>query len=82
MGKHLKLKAYRALNQKSQGDMAKLLGITIVSYNRKENGKDDFTLQQCKKLADCFGLSIDSLFLNNSFLNENNVNTGGNHGNS
>lgn len=56
------LKAYRALKNVTQDDMAEHLGLSVLSYNRKENGKVEFTLNEAKRMADYFGVTIDDLF--------------------
>ena len=47
--KNLKLKAKRVECGISQQDMANKLGMTITSYNFKENGKREFTIKECIK---------------------------------
>lgn len=57
-----KLKSQRALNECTQSDIAKMLGISVTSYSCKESGKKDFTLSEAKKIADYFKITIDKLF--------------------
>lgn len=56
------LKAYRKLNDIKAQDMADDLGITLTTYCKKENGKSEFTLTECKKIADKIGKSVDEIF--------------------
>lgn len=56
------LKGLRAQNNLTQEDMAILIDTTIQTYNRKELGKRDFTLNEAKIIADYFGKSIDEIF--------------------
>lgn len=50
----LKLKALRAEYGLSQDDVAKALGITTATYNRKENKINNFTAEEVKKLLALF----------------------------
>ena len=45
------LKSKRVLFDLTQEEIAKELGITIKSYNAKENGKREFTLDEAKKIS-------------------------------
>lgn len=56
------LKSLRALNNLTQGDMAATLNISVQTYNRKELGQRDFTLQESKIIADMFNKSIEEIF--------------------
>lgn len=57
-----KLKAYRQLKGVNQSSMAKLLNISLNTYNFKENGKKSFTLDEAKFIADYFNTSIEEIF--------------------
>lgn len=59
-----KIKAYRSLHGIKQEDMADLLGIGLNTYNLKENGKNSFTLEESKKIADFFNTTVDDIFFN------------------
>lgn len=61
-----KLKAYRQLKGKKQQDIADLINVGLNTYNFKENGKSQFTLDEAKTLADYFGTTVDELFFDNS----------------
>lgn len=56
------LKGLRAKNDLTQNDMAKILGISYVSYNQKEKGNQDFTLKEAKIIAKYFNTSMDYIF--------------------
>ncbi len=56
------IKAYRKFNNLTQSQVAEKLGICPMSYCRKENGKQDFTLKEAKKISDLFGLTIEEIF--------------------
>lgn len=59
---YIELKVLRCRNKLSQGDIAKKLDITTASYNKKENGKQAFSLLEAKKIAAIFNLSIEEIF--------------------
>lgn len=61
---HNKLKAYRKLHDLDQSFLAHMLGISNVTYCRKEKGKSDFTLKEAKLLSNFFGVTIEELFFN------------------
>lgn len=61
--KHLKLKAKRVECGISQQDMANKLGMTITTYNFKENGKRDFTIQECIKLVHILECKFEDIFI-------------------
>ena len=54
------LKSKRVLFDLTQEEIAKELGITIKSYNAKENGKREFTLDEAKKIInDAVNLNVN-----------------------
>lgn len=57
-----KLKSVRVYKGYTQEETAKILGVTSATYNRKETGKISFKLEECKKLSEVFGVSLDELF--------------------
>ncbi|MHB9945153.1 transcriptional regulator [Clostridium botulinum] len=57
-----KLKAYRYLRGAKQEDIARLIGVSLNTYNFKENGKKSFTLNEAKIISDFFDTTIDELF--------------------
>lgn len=57
-----KLYIARRENRLRQKDMAIVLRIDTVTYQRKESGKADFTLTEAKKLAQYFNTTLDELF--------------------
>lgn len=57
-----RLKAYRTLKKLHQKDMAKHLGITLQSYNMKENGKCEFTSTEVGRMAEKFGIDPGELY--------------------
>lgn len=57
-----RLKAYRTLNDKTQQEMAQILGISLVSYSSKETGKIDFTSTEIGIIADHFNINPGELY--------------------
>ncbi|NNG67315.1 helix-turn-helix transcriptional regulator [Caldanaerobacter subterraneus] len=62
---NLKLKALRLEHNLKQIDMAKLLGISENTYNRKENGITEFTESEIKKICDIFNKKAEEIFFRN-----------------
>ena len=47
----------------SQEEAAKELGIATKTYNLKENGKNDFTLEEAQKLIKLLDCKFEDIFL-------------------
>lgn len=64
--KNLPLKLYnlRTINNFTQGDVALKLGISYQSYQAYEHGKTVPTLKNFIKIANLYGVSLDSLIGN------------------
>lgn len=68
MGTFLKLKGYRVMTGCIQKDFAKLIGVSVTSYQAKESGKTPFTDREKKRIRDFIQtklgkpLTIDELF--------------------
>ena len=63
------LKSKRILFNLTQEEIAKELGITVKSYNLKENSKREFTLYEPKKIIDLLKLNlkeVNDIFFNSS----------------
>jgi len=56
-----KLKGIRAEHMLSQERIADMLGISTATYNRKENGKIDFTLPEALKILEVFEVELDRI---------------------
>lgn len=56
------IKALRAYNELSQTEVAEKLGCTFQTYNKKENGKTDFTLEELNVLANLFDVPAVNFF--------------------
>ena len=59
MGQILSFKGWMAENNIRQSEIAELLDISLQSVNLKVNGKQDFTLQQVKKICEHYNISAD-----------------------
>lgn len=56
------LKALRARKDISQKGIANILHMTVSTYNRKENGGREFTIDEAKLLASFFNTTIENIF--------------------
>lgn len=57
------LKIYRQINGYTQKEMAKALGISEASYNRKENNKIDISIKDINIILDMFdNVTYEDLF--------------------
>lgn len=59
MKEPLRFKGWMAENHITQGEIAKVLGVSIVSVNLKVNGKSPFTLEQITKICEQYQISAD-----------------------
>ena len=57
-----RLKGLRVENDLSQEDMAKLIGISSSSYQRKESGDNQFLLTEADKIAQILKKDIRDIF--------------------
>lgn len=57
-----RLKGLRIENDLSQKDMAKLIGISCSSYQRKESGENQFLLTEADKIAKVLKKEIRDIF--------------------
>lgn len=57
----LRLRDVREDADKTQAEMAKILGCSQQTYSRYENGKAQMSYQALSALADYFGTSVDYL---------------------
>ena len=55
------LKSKRILFSLTQEEIAKEVGINIKSYNLKENGKREFTLDEAKKISNLLELNLNEV---------------------
>ncbi len=56
------LKAYRAKRGKTQREMAEALGMTLSTYNFKENGRSVFTQEEISKILAILGGRYEDIF--------------------
>ena len=55
------LNSKRILFNLTQEEIAKEVGINIKSYNLKENGKREFTLDEAKKISNLLKLNLNEV---------------------
>lgn len=60
--KNNKLKGARVEKGLTQREVAEKIGISTVSYTRKENGDYEFTQSEMKKICKILNKSLDFLF--------------------
>lgn len=64
MCKNNVLKSLRAAQDITQKKMAKLINVSVPTYNRKELGVRPFTLEESFIISDFFGRTVDEIFFN------------------
>lgn len=67
-----KLKALRAKYGDTQTDLARFLNIRVATFNFKENGKTEFTLNEAYKISQKYNSTIEEIFFK---LNDVNTTT-------
>jgi len=61
---NFKLKSLRVMHDLTQEELAEILEMHEVTYNRKEKGLSKFYLDEAKKISNYFGESIETIFFN------------------
>lgn len=56
------IKGLRNFKGLTQTEMAKTMGLSLTSYNKKENGKVPFTLEEVKFLSDFYNVPVENFF--------------------
>lgn len=72
---HMNLKILRRKHNKTQEQMAELLGIGISTYNQYENSERDIPLEKAKSIAEIFKVDINDIFLPTRFTASKNKRT-------
>ncbi len=63
---YFKFRAFLDENGIKQVDVAKVLGVTKVTVNKKINGTGgDFSLPELRKICEVYNISADVYFINN-----------------
>ncbi len=57
-----KIKAFRAMVDLNQREIAKRMGMCLNAYQSKENGYIDFKAAEIKKLAQIFDVSMEDMY--------------------
>lgn len=63
-----RLKGMMAEHGVTQGELARLIGISSRAFNYKINGERDFTLKEAQIISRYFEKSIEDIFLNSNFI--------------
>lgn len=58
----VRLRAERIAHGMTQETMARYMDMSLQRWHRKETGKVDFLLSECKKLSKLFNMPIETLF--------------------
>ena len=61
--KQFSLKELRARRNYSQTDMAKKLGVSLVTYNKWENNLNNVTIFKLKAIVEALEVSTSDIFL-------------------
>lgn len=64
-----KLKSLRAQHGDTQTDLAEFLGVRVSTFNFKENGKTDFTLNEAYKIAKKYNSTVEEIFFTSVDVN-------------
>ncbi|APM40517.1 transcriptional regulator [Clostridium kluyveri] len=67
---NFKLKGLRVENNLKQSDIARKIGISESTYNRKENGYADFSESEMYKISKIFKKDPAFIFFNNIFFDD------------
>lgn len=62
MGKNLRLKAMRALNNMTQKDLADAVGVTRQTINAIESGDYNPTINLCSAICRVLGKTLNDIF--------------------
>lgn len=63
------IKAYMTLNDISQRELAKVIGITTTALNLKINGKRQFNRDEMEIISNTLGVSVEELFFTKAISN-------------
>lgn len=66
------IRSLRSYAKLTQTQMAKILNISTTSYNKKENGKVPFALEEIKTLSEYFNVPIENFFKEKVFKTNTN----------
>lgn len=58
----LTLKQTRLIKEKTQDDMAQMLGVHVQTYRKLEENPENITIGQAKKISSFLGISYNDIF--------------------
>jgi len=68
---HVKLRKVREAAGINQMELSHLIGYSSKNaYSQKERGERKFTLEEAKKIADFFGMTIEEIFFEDSLFSK------------
>lgn len=59
---HLTLKQTRLVKEKTQSEMAEMLGIHVDTYRKLEENPENTTIKQAKMISSFLGVSYNDIF--------------------
>jgi len=68
--KNFNLKSLRVRHQYTQEQLANLINMAETTYNRKENGINEFTISEAEKIAQIFKVSPLEIFFSSELPNK------------
>ena len=60
------LKQARLLREKTQQEVADMMGIHVQTYRKIEECREEATIAQARKIADFLGFKYDEIFFDNN----------------
>jgi DNA-binding XRE family transcriptional regulator len=64
MKANFRLKEARFEKKVTQQELADAIGVTVMTYSNRENGKYPFTEPEMQKIADVLGKKVTDIFFN------------------
>jgi len=58
----LSLKQHRLIKEKTQEEMANLLGVHVQTYRKLEENPEDISIKQAKKIAEYLGVPYNDIY--------------------
>ena len=58
----LSLKQHRLIKEKTQEEMANLLGVHVQTYRKLEENPEDISIKKAKKIAEYLGVPYNDIY--------------------